>query len=123
MREEQPKEDGATTTTNPQPHPLRCETCKNEDCQITVISADTGCDVSFNPRDPIEKTLWFVQGIEQVGCASHSSAKSDKMDELWEFCKLNGVVVRDDLVGFPGEGGFLLLKILKKITELRTKER
>jgi hypothetical protein len=49
----------------------RCETCKKE-CKITVVDADDGKPVSFNPKDPIESTEWFVQGISQVGCASHS---------------------------------------------------
>ena len=46
----------------------RCETCKKE-CKITVVDADDGKPVSFNPKDPIESTEWFVQGISQVGCA------------------------------------------------------
>jgi hypothetical protein len=59
-----------------------------------------------------------------VRSRQYTSASSDVLEELWEFCKLNGVVVRDNLIGFPGDGGFLLLKLLKKIAELRqqTKE-
>lgn len=104
-------------TLNPQPHPLRCETCENKDCQITVICADTGCDVSFNPRDPIEKTLWFVQGIEQVGCASHSSANTNAavLDEFITWCNMF-----DD---YSCDSTFTPSFILKKIIEIRQQER
>jgi len=55
----------------------RCETCRKK-CRITVIDAEDGKSISFNPQDPFEKTLWFVQGISQVGCASHSDFQSER---------------------------------------------
>ena len=53
----------------------RCETCKKE-CKITVVDSDYSKPISFNPKDPIESTEYFVQGISQVGCASHSDFQS-----------------------------------------------
>ena len=73
-------------------HPQRCETCQ-KDCEITVIDADTKKPISFNPQELREPTLWFVQGINQVGCASHSSApvpegyKDKIVDKLCEMCR------------------------------------
>jgi hypothetical protein len=56
-----------------------------------------------------------------TGCALHSSrqqADREKMDNLWQFCVENSVELREGLIGYRGDDGFLLLKILKKIAEL-----
>jgi hypothetical protein len=45
------------------------------------------------------------------------------LDELWEICEKEGVKIQGDLVGVPGEGGFLLLKLVKKIVIMRQAER
>ena len=75
-------------------HPQRCETCQ-KDCEITVIDADTKKPISFNPRELRESTLWFVQGINRVGCASHSTAPVPEEQEIDEWCKLHEEILKD----------------------------
>ena len=45
--------------------------------------------------------------------------EQDKLKTLWQFCLDNGIEVQDDLIGCPGNDGFLLLRLVKKIAELR----
>ena len=117
----------------------RCETCKKE-CKITVVDADDGKPVSFNPKDPIESTEWFVQGISQVGCASHSDFQRTKCAEILDDLATKIIEKRKDfqvpdkhgrcpevpgfewLLDYIGnkvaeEGGF----VLTNIVELRQK--
>jgi len=48
--------------------------------------------------------------------------EQEQLAELWQFCLKNGVELHDDLIGYRGDDKFLLLKILKKIAELRGKK-
>jgi hypothetical protein len=55
-------------------HALRCETCKNINCRINYTTPEDQITLSFDPHSELENTMSFVQGISQVGCASHSEA-------------------------------------------------
>lgn len=69
-------------------NPYRCETCKKE-CLIAIIDTDFNPkETSFNPKDPLESTGWFVQGISQVGCASHSDFQKKPLDMDREWYNL-----------------------------------
>ncbi len=60
----------------------------------------------------------IIQDLKKEIAGLRSQGVPDRLEELWQFCLNNGVDVRDDLVGFRGDGGFLALKMLKKIVEL-----
>ena len=69
------------------PHPCRCETCSRTDCEVTVYNESddgryTKIPITFNPKDPCESTLWFVQGIALVGCLSHPQAREYLMADV-----------------------------------------
>jgi len=76
----------------------RCETCKKE-CKITVVDSDYSKPISFNPKDPIESTEYFVQGISQVGCASHSDFQSGWYIQEKLLCELLAYIHPDSNAG------------------------
>jgi len=59
------------TQPHPQPHPERCETCKNVDCDLHEQGKG-----NRNPETGYEwdHHYWYHKIIDVVGCASHSSA-------------------------------------------------
>ncbi len=52
-------------------HSHRCETCYKDDCIITYYDIDKYKSIKIDPKDLMEESTEFVQGIKQVGCASY----------------------------------------------------
>lgn len=68
-------------TGQPQPHPLRCETCKHKlpDCDREALGSRV-CKKIFL-EDPRALQIGIPYFIDIVGCASHSSAGSQQRIE------------------------------------------
>ncbi len=64
-------------TDRKQPHPQRCETCKNVDCDLHEQGKG-----NRNPETGYEwdHHYWYHKIIDEVGCASHSSATEPAPD-------------------------------------------
>jgi hypothetical protein len=93
--------DGATMT---EPHPQRCETCLFWDTPTCPLQRDSHTRTA-------RYNLKHVS--EGVGCASHSSAKSESavLDELDKWIR--------DAYDYPDVDDWLLTEIMNKIAELR----
>lgn len=62
----------------PQPHPLRCDTCKNRKGHYDIPFCDF-----WDKTIPITK--YGMDLIAHIGCASHSDARRQQPDALAEL--------------------------------------
>lgn len=77
-----------------------CKTCNKIGCRIQIMkykkySFEKTSDYELDPHDKCEDISEFVQGIEEVGCASHSDFQNQKEKVLDEvIAKLNDLYER-----------------------------
>jgi hypothetical protein len=58
--------------------------------------------------------------IRDLVITARNHERQKVLDELWEFCLMNGTKESDNLVGTPNDP-FFPLKLIKKIAEMRNR--
>jgi len=103
------------------PHPLRCETCGHHKLVGRIPDIDE-CDILDHTPTESDKKL-----IQQIGCASHSSAAGSTEEELDELeVKYIHQMHVEIKTGYPQKGDILdwvISELRKTRNTLRQQQR